>query len=112
VYVRLLLPPDGTHKHETTEATATSDARHEDIGARDVARFVERLQSSVISSQRVIQHLQAKAAAGSTPTSSPAAGQLAALRAQLALKERALAALLREHHELGYNNLSYDEDDL
>lgn len=99
VYIHLLLP----------DSQQWSSLCRDDIGQRDLARFVEGLQSSLLSSKRVLQHIQTRAAG---PAASPVpSSQLNALRGQVALKERVLRQLLNDHHELGYNDLNYDERD-
>jgi hypothetical protein len=64
----------------------------DDLGARDLARFLESLQTSISSSKRVIEHL----------TKASKSSQLGALKVQLVLKETILSQMLADHDELGY----------
>ena len=64
----------------------------DDLGARDLARFLESLQTSISSSKRVIEHL----------TKASKSSQLGTLKVQLVLKETILSQMLADHDELGY----------
>ena len=93
VYIRFLAPvanssPDG---QSLVSRKRREDGR-DDIGVRDLARFLENLQASISSSKLVIDHVI------KTSNSS----QLLVLKSQLALKESVLTQMLADHDELGY----------
>ena len=103
VYIRFLAHPAKTTPPPLGPKTAVSAGKCEksekgkedmkdDIGARDLARFLESLQRSISSSKRVIEHL----------TKASKSSQLGALKAQLVLKESILSQMLADHDELGY----------
>ena len=100
VYIRFLAhpakttpPPLGPKTAEGTEkGEKGKEDMKDDIGARDLARFLESLQRSISSSKRVIEHL----------TKASKSSQLGALKAQLVLKESILSQMLADHDELGY----------
>ena len=99
VYIRYLAhpskttpPPLGLKTEGTEKGEKSKEDMKDDIGARDLARFLESLQRSISSSKRVIEHL----------TKASKSSQLGALKAQLVLKESILSQMLADHDELGY----------
>jgi hypothetical protein len=90
VYIKHLAPRGKRVHKDTVDGSEENCA--DDIGVRDLARFLENLQASISSSKVVIRHVQ----------NTPNATQLVQLKAQLALKEKVLTEMLADHDELGY----------
>jgi hypothetical protein len=90
VYIKHLAPRGKRIHKDTVEGREENCS--DDIGVRDLARFLENLQASISSSKVVIRHVQ----------NTPNVTQLAQLKAQLALKEKVLTEMLADHDELGY----------
>lgn len=91
VYIRHLAPRGGKRVHKDSVEGREENCA-DDIGVRDLARFLENLQASISSSKVVIKHVQ----------NTSNATQLVQLKAQLALKEKVLTEMLADHDELGY----------
>ena len=94
----------------------TQESHKDDLGCRNMAKFVENLQSSIAGSRTLIAHLQPlqQQSSGSTSTmnsrqtrrgSAVSSCDLLSLTTQLALKETVLRKLLSDHPELGYSSL-------
>jgi hypothetical protein len=71
----------------------------DDIGSRDLARFVESLQASIEMSRSLTTRLGRSPQAAKSPSDADN---------QLTLKEEVLKCLLKDHPELGYSNLNFD----
>jgi hypothetical protein len=82
-------------------------ACRDDIGARDIARFVEDMQSSISTSKLLLEHLAGKQA--KAPNNRQAKG-IAKLQGQLTLKDQVLTLLMTEHPELGYSDLCVNDE--
>lgn len=90
VYIKHIAPRGKRVQQDAVEGREENCA--DDIGVRDLARFLENLQASISSSKVVIKHVQ----------NTSNATQLVQLKAQLALKEKVLTEMLADHDELGY----------
>lgn len=86
VYVGMLLDPH--HK--------------DDIGGRDLPSFVRKLQASVSSSKRVMDHIMQKGDVKQKRQSTTGKNSVAS---QLELKQQVLSHMIRQHPELGYSDL-------
>ena len=86
VYVKLLLDPQ----------------HRDDIGARDLPSFVELLQASVSSSQRVLELLTKSRRQSTTGKTN--------IVAQVSVKQQVLDHIIRQHPELGYSDLYVMDD--
>lgn len=91
VYIRFLAHPPLLGPKIVSTEKSKEDVK-DDLGARDLARFLESLQTSISSSKRVIEHL----------TKASKSSQLGTLKVQLVLKETVLSQMLADHDELGY----------
>lgn len=91
VFVRFLVVPE--HK--------------DDIGQRNLVRFVEALQTSIRTSRLILDRSNKLAPNVKNKLS---AGNTNALMAHITAKEKALARLLEDHPELGYADLDISEE--
>lgn len=94
VYVRLLVEPAG----------------RDDIGARNLPRFVEEIQSSLTSTQRVIGHIAKNPIDAKHRRSSISTGSKNILTAQLKLKQKVFEHMVNLHPELGFSNLNVQDE--
>ena len=99
VYIKFLVPPGLTETEDQQSENQWSEIYRDDIGVRDLARFVEYLQTSISSNKLVIEHISRTGGIQSTGSGT---SQLNILRAHLSLKERVLTQMLAHHDELGY----------
>ena len=100
VYIRFLIPPVLSDNEDQHSQIYWTEGYRDDIGVRDLVRFVESLQTSISSSKLVLEHILRTGAVQST--GSGTSSQLIILRAHLALKEKVLTQMLAHHDELGY----------
>ena len=100
VYIKFLVPPGLSGTEDQQSQNQWSEIYRDDIGVRDLARFVESLQTSISSNKLVIEHISRTG--GIQSTGSGTTSQLNILRAHLSLKERVLTQMLAHHDELGY----------
>jgi hypothetical protein len=78
------------------------DSQHvDDIGARNLPTFVEKLQGSISSSKRVIDILQK----GDQKQRRQSLSGKNAVFSQLQIKQKVLAHMIQRHPELGYSDL-------
>ena len=106
VYIRLLVPPGLTETQDLDSRNPWKEMYIDDIGGRDLSRFVESLQTSISSSKLIIEHIvrsgNTQTQSASTGIHAGVSGLLTVLRAHLLLKERVLTQILANHDELGY----------
>jgi hypothetical protein len=93
IYVRLLV----------------NDNLKDDFGCRDLARFVERLQSNIASSKSLLSHVTGQGGSVGSPLKTNI--DSSSIKSQLELKEKVLTKLLSDHPELGYSSLHLGEVD-
>jgi hypothetical protein len=89
VYIDLLL----RHNHRSSSSLNDESSSKEDIGCRDLPLFVELLQSSILSSKRILATKHSNS-----------------LKEAYTVKQNVLDQIINDHPELGYQNLFVDDE--